>query len=150
MPGQPWSVEEIEALVHQVIGNKKLPDLSIRGRSEAAVNNQRRRLKQTGRLGNVFTGRAIRPWTIRELNELRKLTTEYGFSAGFVSQLQLIPDRSKDSVSGMMHRQGLGNAAIRTRTKKAHRLTATEREELTAFLRGEGRLTASRDVAERW
>jgi hypothetical protein len=44
-------------------------------------------LKEAGRLGGVFAGRTLKPWTICELNELRNFTREYGFSAGFISQL---------------------------------------------------------------
>ena len=84
MPGQCWNINEIESLIHQVSSNKKLPALFIPGKTEAAVNNQRRRLKEAGRLADVFTGRTLKPWTICELNELRNLTDEYGFSAGFI------------------------------------------------------------------
>src|ERR1700693_134129 len=150
MPGECWTTKEIESLIDQVVGNKKLPELCIPGKSEAAVNNQRRRLKEAGQLGGVFTGRTLKPWTICELNELRKFSSEYGFSADYISQLQLVPGRSKDSVSGMMHRHGLGNVAVRARAKQAHRLTEGQREELTTFLLGEGRLMQSGDIAERW
>ena len=107
-------------------------------------------MKEAGQLGGVFTGRTLKPWTICELNELRKYSNEYGFSADFISQLQLVPGRSKDSVSGMMHRHGLGNVAVRTRAKQARRLTEGQREELTTFLLGEARLMQSGDIAKTW
>src|SRR5207247_6697796 len=47
-------------------------------------------------------------------------------------------------------RYHLGNVAIRARTKRAHRLSATERQQLTAFLLGEGRLIPSSYIAEKW
>jgi hypothetical protein len=150
MQEQCWSIQEIESLIDQVVGNKKLPDIYIPGKSEAAVNNQRRRLKEAGRLVGAFTGRTLKPWTICELNELRNFTNEYGFSAHFISQLQLVAGRSKDSVSGMMHRQGLGNVTVRARAKQARRLTVEQREELKSFLLGEGRLMPSSYVAEKW
>ncbi len=151
MPGDFWTTQEIDSLINQVVSNKRLPDLCIPGKSEAAVNNQRRRLKEAGRLGGVFAGRTLKPWTICELNELRNFSREYGFSAGFISQLQLIAGRSKDSVSGMMHRNGLGNPAVRARAKQFRRLTESERDELTAFLAGgEERLMSSRSVAAKW
>jgi DNA-binding CsgD family transcriptional regulator/DNA-directed RNA polymerase subunit M/transcription elongation factor TFIIS len=150
MPGECWNTKEIESLIAQVVGNRKLTDLCIAGKSEAAVNNQRRRLKEAGRLNGVFPGRTLKPWTIIELNQLRNLTNEYGFSANFIAHLQLIPGRSKDSVSGMMHRNGLGHVAVREQAKQAHQLTEGEREQLTVFLRGEGRLIPSRSIAERW
>src|SRR5712692_9437887 len=122
MPRECWNTKQIESLVAQVVGNRKLPDICIPGKSEAAVNNQRRRLKET-RLSGVFIGRTLKPWTICELNQLRNFTNEYGYSADFIAQLQLVPGRSKDSVSGMMHRNGLGNVAVRARAKQARRLT---------------------------
>src|ERR1700693_380951 len=131
MPGECWNSKEVESLIAQVVGNIKLTDLSIAGKSEAAVNNQRRRLKEAGRLDGVFPGRTLKPWTIIELNQLRNLTNQYGFSANFIAHLQLIPGRSKDSVSGMMHRNGLGNVAVREQAKQAHQLTEGEREQLT-------------------
>jgi hypothetical protein len=150
MPGNFWNTQEIDSLINQVVGNKRLPDLCIPGKSEAAVNNKRRRLKEAGRLGGVFAGRTLKPWTICELNQLRNFTHEYGFSADLISQLQLVPGRSKDSVSGMMHRNGFGNVVVRARAKQAHHLTESQRQELTAFLLGEGRLIPSSYVAERW
>jgi hypothetical protein len=150
MPGEYWTIQEIESLIDQIIGEKKLSELCVPGKSEAAVNNQRRRLKEAGRLSGVFTGRTLKPWTICELNDLRKFSSEYGFSADFISQLRLVPGRSKDSVSGMMHRHGLGNAGVKARTKLARRLTESQREELTAFLLGEGRLMQSSYIAEKW
>jgi DNA-binding CsgD family transcriptional regulator len=150
MPGECWNTKEIESLIAQVVGNRKLPDLCIPGKSEAAVNNQRRRLKEAGRLSGVFIGRTLKPWTICELNQLRNLTNEYGLSADFIAQLQLVAGRTKDSVSGMMHRNGLGNVTVKERAKQAHHLTEREREELTLFLRGEGRLMPSSKIAERW
>src|SRR5437016_13388648 len=104
MPGQCWNISDIESLIHQVSSNKKLPTLFIPGKTEAAVNNQRRRLKEAGRLADVFTGRTLKAWTICELNELRNLTDEYGISAGFISKLKHLPGRRRDSLSGMMHR----------------------------------------------
>src|SRR5258706_14779657 len=118
MPGNLWNTQEIDSLIHQVVGSKRLPDLSIPGKSEAADNNNRRRLKEAGLLDGVFAGRTLKPWTICELNQLRNFPREYGFSAGLISQLQLVPGRSKDSVSGMMHRNGFGNVAIKARAKQ--------------------------------
>jgi DNA-binding CsgD family transcriptional regulator len=150
MPGECWNTIEIESLIAQVAGNRKLPHLCIPGKSEAAVNNQRRRLKEAGRLNGVFIGKALKPWTICELNQLRNFTHEYGYSADFIAQLQLLPGRSRDSVSGMMHRNGLGNVAVRARSKQAHHLTERECEELKLFLQGEGRLIPSSKIAEKW
>src|SRR5262245_10926875 len=94
MPGERWTQAEIDSLIHQVVGERKpLPQLSIAGKSAAALNNQRRRLKQAGLLNGAFLGRPVRGWTIPELKQLTALTTEYGFSAAFIAQLQLLPGR---------------------------------------------------------
>ena len=144
MPGECWTVNEIDSLITQVAFEKRrLPDLCIPGRGEAAINNQRRRLKEAGRLEGVFTGRTLKPWTICELKTLRNFTQGHGFSAAFISQLQLVEGRSKDSISGMMQRHGLGNEIFRSRSKCARRLTKSQQEELITFLQGEGRLIPS-------
>src|SRR6185369_18910 len=151
MPGECWTVKEIESLITQVAFEKRrLPDLYIPGRGEAAINNQRRRLKEAGRLEGVFTGRTLKPWTICELKTLRNFTQGHGFSAAFISQLQLVEGRSKDSISGMMQRHGLGNEIFRSRSKCARRLTKGQRGELITFLQGEGRLIPSSHVSKRW
>jgi hypothetical protein len=72
MPRECWNSKEIESLIAQVVGNRKLADLCIAGKSQAAVNNQRRRLKEAGKLSGVFPGRMLKPWTIIELNQLRE------------------------------------------------------------------------------
>ena len=84
------------------------------------------------------------------MNELRKLTREYGFSAAFIAQLQLIPGRTAHAISKMMARHGLGNPDVKRRAQNACRLTAKERQELQQFLLHEGRLMPSVRVAEAW
>ena len=86
----------------------------------------------------------------RELNELTKLTREYGFSAAFIAQLQLIPGRTTQAISKMMARHGLGNPDVKQRAQNACRLTAEERRELQHFLLNEGRLMPSARIAEAW
>ena len=54
MPGERWTIKETESLIDQVVGKKQLPELCIPGKSDAAINNQRRRLKETGQLDGVF------------------------------------------------------------------------------------------------
>jgi DNA-binding CsgD family transcriptional regulator len=150
MPGECWNTNEITSLITQVMGDLPLPKIAIPGKSAAAINNQRRRLKEAGRLNNFFVGRTLKPWTIRELNQLRNFTTEYGYSADFIAQVQLVPGRTKDAVSGMMHRKGLGNAAVREQAQQAHHLTDPEREALIACLQGDGRLLPTKTIAQRW
>src|ERR1041385_6192313 len=119
MPGERWTKEQLEILLRQLrVERKSLPELRVPGKSPAAVNNQRQRLKRAGWLDGVFAGRQLAPWTIRELNELKKLTREYGFSAAFIAQLQLIPGRTVYAVSKMMARHGLGNPDAKRRAPK--------------------------------
>src|SRR3954469_23234606 len=79
MPGQAWTQEELDSLLRQVIAERKpLQKLSVPGKTTAAINNQRRRLKEAGLLENSFTGLRHVPWTIRELRQLARLTGEHG------------------------------------------------------------------------
>ena len=151
MPGQAWTQEELDSLLRQVIAEQKpLPKLSVLGKTTAAINNQRRRLKEAGLLENSFTGLRHVPWTIRDLRQLAHLTGEHGFSAAFIAQLQLIPGRSRHAISKMMGRHGLGNPAIKSRARNARRLTAEKRRDLERFLREEGRFWPSAAVARQW
>jgi hypothetical protein len=151
MPGSRWTKPQIEALIDQIVNEKKpLPELVIAGKSRAAINNQRKRLQHAGVLNGAFPGRAVRPWTVPELKRLTGFTQEYGFSASFIAQMKLLPDRSKDSISKMMGRHGLGNAAVKERSRRARRLDPPERAELRQFLLEEGRLAPSIEVARRW
>jgi len=151
MPGQRWTKEAIESLIRQVVSDRKnLPDIYIPGKSQAAVNNQRRRLKEAQLLNGSFAGRRLRPWTICQLKKLEDLTMEYGLSADLIGQLQLIPGRSREAVSKMMGRHGLGNPDVKFRAQQAERIDQHRREDLRTFLLGEGRLMPSRDVAEQW
>ena len=151
MPGERWTKEELETLVHQLrVERKSLPHLVVPKKSRAAINNQRQRLKRAGSLDQVFAGRQLSPWTIRELNELKKLTQEYGFSAAFIVQLQLIPGRTVHAISKMMARHGLGNPDVKRRAQNARRLIADERRQLQQFLLQEGRRMPSARVAAQW
>jgi len=151
MPGERWTKEELNSLLYQLrVERKSLPLLQVPNKSLAAVNNQRQRLKRAGRLDGVFAGRDLASWSIRELNELTKLTRDYGFSAAFIAQLQLIPGRTTYAISKMMARHGLGNPDVKRRAQNACRLTAEDRRELRHFLLNEGRLIPSVRVAEIW
>jgi len=151
MPGEYWTDEQINSLLQQVvIEQRPLPQLYVSGKSTAAINNQRRRLKEAGLLQQSFTGRKLIPWNICELRQLEKLTREYGFSAAFIAQLQLIPGRSRYAISKMIGRHGLGDPAVRERAKTAQRLTQEQRHALEHFLRHEGRLQSCAQVARQW
>lgn len=151
MPGERWTKEQVETLLYQLrVERKSLPHLQVPGKSLAAVNNQRRRLKRAGLLDGVFVGRELVPWTICELRQLKKLTREYEFSAAFIAQLQLIPGRTVFGVSKMMTRHGLGNPNVKRRAQNACRLTAEQRGQLEQFLLHEGRLMPGVRVAAEW
>jgi hypothetical protein len=151
MPGEYWTDEQINSLLQQiVIEQKPLPQLYVSGKSTAAINNQRRRLKEAGLLQQAFTGRKLVPWSICELRQLEKLTREYGFSAAFIAQLQLIPGRSRYAISKMIGRHGLGDPAVKERARAARRLTEEQRHALEDFLRHEGRLQSCAQVAGQW
>lgn len=150
MPGR-WTEQEIGILLDQISRERRvLPALQVPGKTAAAINNQRRRLKSKGLLKGVFDGRELRPWTITELNELKKLTEEYHFSSALIAQLGLIPDRSRDAVSKMMFRHGLGDPIVKLRARQAHRLSPERRRQLEAFLAGEGRMKSSKEIARTW
>jgi len=151
LPGPHWTEQEIASLIHQVVlESKPLPQLTVPGKTEAAINNQRRRLKETGLLDGAFVGRTVRPWTICKLRELINLTAEYGFSAAFIARLQLIPNRTEYAISKMMGRHGLGNPTVKTRATQARRLSAEQRQAVQRFLRTDGRLMPSRQIAALW
>ena len=151
MPGEYWTDDQINSLLQQVvIEQKHLPQLHVPGKSMAAINNQRRRLKEAGLVQKAFTGRKLVPWNICELRQLEKLTREYGFSAAFIAQLQLIPGRSRYAISKMMGRHGLGDPAVKERAKTAQRLTQEQRHELERFLLHDGRLQSCAQVARKW
>ena len=122
MPGSRWTTPQIESLVDQIVHlSKPLPQIDIPGKTRAAINNQRKRLQRAGVLNGSFAGREVRPWTFPELKRLTAFTAEYGFSASFIAQMGLLPGRTKDSVSKMMGRHGLGNPAIKERARQACR-----------------------------
>ena len=123
MPGSRWTQPQIESLVDQIVQLKKpLPEIDVPGKSRAAINNQRKRLQRAGVLNGAFSGREVRPWTFPELKRLTAFTQEYGFSAAFIAQMSLLPGRTKDSISKMMGRHGLGNPEIKERARLALRL----------------------------
>ncbi len=151
MPGSRWSKSQIESLVDQIVQLKKpLPAIAIDGKSRAAINNQRKRLQRAGVLNGSFAGREVKPWTFPELKKLTGLTQEYGFSASFIAQMGLLPGRSKDSISKMMGRHGLGNPEIKERARLAHRFDPEHREDFERFLLGDGRMLPSVAVARQW
>jgi len=151
MPGNRWTKSQIQSLVDQIVHlSKPLPEIDIPGKTRAAINNQRKRLQRAGVLNGSFAGRPVKPWTLPELRRLTAFTQDYGFSASFIAQMGLLPGRTKDSVSKMMGRHGVGNPAIKERARQACRLDSGRREEFQSFLLAEGRWLPSVLVARQW
>jgi len=151
MPGNRWTKSQIDSLIDQIVHlSKPLPAIDIPGKTRAAINNQRKRLQRAGVLNGFFAGREVKPWTFPELKRLTTFTHDYGFSASFIAQMGLLPGRTKDSISKMMGRHGLGNPAIKERARAACRFDPQRRAEFESFLRGEGRLLPSMAIARRW
>jgi hypothetical protein len=151
MPGSRWSQPQIDSLVDQIVHlGKPLPAIDIPGKTRAAINNQRKRLQRAGVLNGSFAGREVKSWTFPELKRLTAFTQDYGFSASFIAQMGLLPGRTKDSISKMMGRHGLGDPAIKERARQACRFDPARRDQFQRFLVGEGRLLPSVEVARRW
>jgi len=151
MPGNRWTKPEIESLVDQIIHRSRaLPEIEIPGKTRAAINNQRKRLQRAGVLNGSFAGREVKAWTLPELKRLTAFTQDYGFSASFIAQMCLLPGRTKDSISKMMGRHGLGDPAIKDRARQARRFDPARRKEFQRFLLAEGRLLPSIAVARQW
>jgi len=151
MPGRRWTQPQVDSLIEQIVQLKKpLPEISIPGKTRAAINNQRKRLQRAGVLNGSFAGRDVKPWTFPELKKLTTFTQEYSFSASFIAQMGLLPGRTKDSISKMMGRHGLGNPAIKERARLACRFDPQRRAEFERFLVAEGRLLPSAQVARKW
>jgi hypothetical protein len=151
MPGNRWTKPQIESLIDQIVHlGKPLPEIDVPGKTRAAINNQRKRLQRAGALNGSFAGRSAKPWTVPELKRLTAFTAEYGFSASFIAQMNLLPGRTKDSIGKMMGRHGLGNPEIKERARQACRLDASSRADFQRFLEGAGRLLPSVEVARQW
>jgi hypothetical protein len=151
MPGNRWTKPEIESLVDQIVHwSKPLPQIAVPGKTRAAINNQRKRLQRAGVLNGSFAGRAVKSWTYPELKRLTAFTGDYGFSASFIAQMGLLPGRTKDSISKMMGRHGLGNPVIKERARQAQRFDPERRAEFQRFLLAEGRLLPSIEIARQW
>jgi len=51
MPGERWTIKETESLIDQVVGKKKLPELCIPGKSDAALQKRLTLAAEDWRLG---------------------------------------------------------------------------------------------------
>ena len=149
MPGKRWTEHEKEFLIRQAREGRKLPQIHIPARSPAAINQQRQRLREAGFV-STDSKRSLRLWTIREIRGLQDYTKRYRLSAAQITRAELLPGRSKDSISQQMKRQGLGDPKRRQAARTAHRLDAQERVALERFLGARGRKLSSAQVAKRF
>ncbi len=149
MPGKKWTQPERESLIRQAKQGKRLPQIRIRARSQAAVNQQRQRLREAGLLGQD-SKRSLRLWTIREIRTMGDYTNAYRLGATGLLRAGLLTGRSKDSISQQMRRQGLGDPRRREASRAAHRLDVEEKAALAEFLRTEGSKLASAEVADKF
>ena len=133
MPGNKWKPEEKESLVRQVNQGRRLPDVRIRTRSQAAVNQQRQRLRHVGLLPHS-PKRNQRMWTTKEIRVLRQCVNDFRIGAVGIARLGLLNGRSKDSIGQQMRRLGFGNPRRREIARSAHQLTPAEKAALVRFL----------------
>ena len=108
MPGKKWAHREKESLIRQAKQGKRLPQIRISGRSPAAVNQQRQRLRNVGLLGEV-PKRRLRMWTTKEIRSPPGYVNRSRLSATQIARAGLLASPSKDSISQQMRRQGLGD-----------------------------------------
>ena len=149
MPGNKWKPEEQESLVRQVNQGRRLPDVRIRTRSPAAVNQQRQRLRHVGLLPHS-PKRNQRMWTTKEIRVLRRCVNDFRIGAVGITRLGLLNGRSKDSIGQQMRRLGFGDPRRREIARSAHRLTPAEKAAFVRFLKTKGRKLASAEVAEKF
>ncbi len=145
-----WTKAQIRSLVRQIIKERKrLPDIYIEGKSPAAVNNQRRRLRLRGKLD---IGQALRKrkYSDEELAILEHYGCKLGWTARQICEAGMLPNRSYHSISKAMGRQGYGDPVRVERAKQARRLKREERKNFEQFIRGDGRKLSSERIAELW
>jgi hypothetical protein len=148
VPKKAWSDIERQALVHQIIlEGRKLPQLDIPGRTAAALNNERRRLRDRGLLGESCPVRKVKLYNMRELNALKRYAA-MGFSAGKI--YGVLPCRSKQSISQAMRRNNLGNPKVRARAKLARRLDNALKQILETYVLNNAKGQSSEAVAEKF
>lgn len=114
-----WTKAQIRSLVRQIIKERKrLPDIYIEGKSPAAVNNQRRRLRLRGKL-DIGQSLRKRKYSDEELAILEHYGCKLGWSARQIYEAGMLPNRSYHSISKAMGRQGY-------RTEKIKRLLSLQ------------------------
>jgi hypothetical protein len=100
-PTSRWTGAEVRVLRKEVKSGKPPWEISIRGRSAVAVRSKMIRM-------NLWKPKSYvqRPWMRTELNQLRHLVIDCGYTARQAVDNGYLPGRSVDSVSQQMRRQG--------------------------------------------
>ncbi|MGD0976743.1 MAG: hypothetical protein ABR875_00380 [Minisyncoccia bacterium] len=88
------------------------------------------------------------PWTIKEVNFLRRLVNSQKLSSGKIYRNCYFVGRSLASINSQMSCLGLSSLATKGRMKNSWRLSKEEKEKLSVFLNGEGRHMPNSDVAK--
>lgn len=94
-----WTEAELDTIRKHIKKGKKPYQIKLEGRSKNAIRNKciRSKIWKTRR-------RAIKCWTMPEINRLRSLIQEYKYTAKVLFERNFFPGRSKDSISQQMRR----------------------------------------------
>jgi hypothetical protein len=136
----------------QVVKEKrKLPEISIPGRTAAAINGYRTFLREKGLLEARLPLRNQQYWTTQEIRALKNLVTNLHFSSRSIAKKGLLRGRSVDSISQMMRRLHLTADRKHSRVmKSARRLSPAELKKLKAYLLGPGRKAPCKKVCKQF
>ncbi|MEK7151281.1 MAG: hypothetical protein AAB784_01010 [Patescibacteria group bacterium] len=144
-----WMAEEDSSLIKQIKQGKKSPDLYVEGRTREAINDHRVVLRNKGLLKDCPPARVLKPWTMKDLDLLRRLTEE-GLSPAKIVSKNLMPSHPRIFQ--------ISKAKERYYTKKQpgyvkkiiNRLDIEDSMRLNEVLTGEGRFWSSRKLGKKF
>jgi hypothetical protein len=143
-----YTKAENRSLIRQIVKEKKkLPDLYLPGRTPAAINTQRGRLRAKGLLGDSCPLRKIKTFSIREFNFLKRYAS-MGLSAIKTAKLGVLPGRSKNSISGAMNRNDLGDPLVSELAKLVKHLDEDQKNRLKDCLLNHSAGRSTKSIAE--
>ncbi len=98
-PRVRWTQEELNFIKLSIKRGIKPWKIKLKGRSKIAIRNQciRSKIWKTRR-------RAIKCWTMPEINKLRSLIQDHKYTAKVLFERDFFPGRSEDSISQQMRR----------------------------------------------
>lgn len=97
-----WKKHEITCLRKSIKEGKAPNDIDVPGRTRTAIRNK---LIRTGLWKTKK--RHIQAWKMRGINKLRRLVSDYGYTAKMVFSNEYFPKRSYYSIAHQMRRLGL-------------------------------------------